>query len=137
MTRPTPRRSLLATSNPIAPAPEPTTGPVWDTAENGSAEILEEQHPVTPAAADPVTQQSKPKRTKISFFIDAEDAGRLRAALIERNAADKAAYTLTDFIGSAVMTEVERLEQELNQGKRFHQVAAGGIATGRPIGRSR
>lgn len=128
MSRPTPRKSLLAGSNPIAP-------PADVPAKQPDVPPARQPDPHTSVAISGLVGKT-PKRTKMSFFIDAEDAGRLRAALIERNSADKAAHTLTDLISAAVMAEVERLERELNNGKHFRPVEPGGIATGRPMGRT-
>lgn len=113
MSRPTPRKSSLAGSSPVAP-PAPAEKPV----EKGAA------------AAKPRRMGPRPK---VSFYQDAENTARVRGAILHTMALE-GRLTLSQFIDKAVMTEVERLEVKYNEGKPFPSVGAGGIPQGRPMG---
>lgn len=126
MTRPTPRKSSLAGSSPIAPPP---------------AAAPAQPAPSTPAAAPaPAVEPAaapRPRRSaggnKVAFYMSAQDAARMRGAL--RNT-QHLTYVrgLSDFIAQAVMSEVERLERKHNDGQPWEPVGPGEIPTGRPMG---
>ncbi|QCU79710.1 hypothetical protein E7744_15460 (plasmid) [Citricoccus sp. SGAir0253] len=83
---------------------------------------------VNPAAKQ--SKPAKPKREKISYYQDSEDAYRIRAAHV--NTIARTGYrSLSDFIASAVMKECARLEAAYNDGEPF---ATGGdlVKRGRP-----
>ena len=129
--RPAPRKSSLAGASPVAPAVTPT--------------------PVTPAPAAPAPTGVAPARRastatskgqdaarskhapKVSFYQDPDDTQRMRGA-IRFAMAQEGSRGLSDFIHSAVMLEVERLEQRYNDGKPFEPAAAGELPQGRPMG---
>lgn len=122
MSRPTPRRSSLAGTSPVAP-PEPAA----PTAE------------ATPAA--PVAEQAsagtRARRAsggnKVSFYQSTEDAARMRAAILNTQA-QTGVRGLSDFIARACLAEVERLEREYNASKPWEPIGPGQIPTGRPMG---
>lgn len=125
--RPTPRKSSLAGSSPIAPptAPEPRTS----TAAAPAAAA-----PAAPAA--PAGQQARAKTKyppKVSFYQDPEDTARMRAALLH-TLVTEGSRSLSQFIHNAVMAEVERLEHKYNNGKPFPPVGARELPQGRPMG---
>lgn len=128
--RPAPRKSSLAGSSPIAPPAEPEP-----SAEPRTAKAAAPAR-VAPAAAP--AKQSGPAKSKYppktSFYQDAEDADRMRAALFH-TLTTEGSRTLSEFINSAVMTEVERLERKYNHGKPFSPVKAREMPQGRPMGR--
>lgn len=122
MSRPTPRRSSLAGTSPVAP-PEPPA----PTAE------------ATPAApvAEPASAGTRARRAsggnKVSFYQSTEDAARMRAAILNTQA-QTGVRGLSDFIARACLAEVERLDREYNAGKPWEPIGPGQIPTGRPIG---
>jgi hypothetical protein len=89
--------------------------------------------PESTPQVDPAPKQdkpAKPKREKISYYQDSEDAYRIRAAHV--NTIARTGYrSLSDFIASAVMKECARLEAAYNDGEPF---VTGGdlVKRGRP-----
>lgn len=69
---------------------------------------------------------------KVSFYLDAADQARLRAAY-RHTLAHSSDRSLTDFLGRVVMAEVRRLEDAYNGGQAFPSVAAGQLPQGRPL----
>lgn len=120
--RPAPRKSSLAGSSPVAPAP--ATAP--RVAKQTSAPETAAPRASAPAA--------KPKHApKVSFYQDPSESQRMRGA-IRVAMAHEGSRGLSDFIRTAVMREVERLEQRFNDGKPFEPAAAGELPQGRPMG---
>ncbi|WP_300345580.1 hypothetical protein [Nesterenkonia sp.] len=111
--RPERRKSDLRTRPPAAPAS-------WDG--NNAA----------PAAAPP-KKTADGRNRKMTFYLDDDDASRIRGALLH-TMAQEGTRSLTDFIHKAVLKEVERLEATYNNGEPFPKVAAGSIPRGRPVG---
>ncbi len=115
MSRPTPRKSSLAGSSPIAPPAPPAQ------VEQGE-EVLS------------IPRKRKPgPRPKVSFYQDPEDTARVRGAHLHTMVMERR-LSLSEFIHEAVMAEVERLEVKYNDGEPFPSVGAGGIPQGRPMG---
>ena len=116
--RPTPRKSALAGSSPVAPpatstpeTPEPTAKP--------------------PARSEKRTTKYAPK---VSFYQDREDTDRVRGAILHTMHLE-GSRTLSEFIHNAVMEKVEELETKYNDGKPFPNAKAGDFPQGRPWGR--
>lgn len=116
------RQEKFQSESPSEPVQqEPESGPVRQAA------------PESTAQADPAPKQSKPakpKREKISYYQDSDDAYRIRAAHV--NTIARTGYrSLSDFIASAVMKECARLEAAYNDGEPF---VTGGdlVKRGRP-----
>lgn len=119
--RPAPRKSSLAGTSPVAPAPAPAIPAPAPSA--GAAA------PNTSAPAKP-----KPKHPpKVSFYQDPADTQRMRGA-IRVAMAQEGSRGLSDFIHNAVMREVERLERRYNDGRPFGPAGAGELPQGRPMG---
>lgn len=134
--RPTPRKSSLAGSSPVAPAqpaatPPPASQSVDEVAGQATAPAVETlDRP--PAAAAPA--KAKPKYPpKVSFYQDPEDTARVRGAILHTMTTE-GARNLSQFIHQAVMAEVERLETKYNGGQPFPPVEARGLPQGRPMG---
>lgn len=135
--RPTPRKSSLAGSSPVAPPVEPAPAP--STAVHADVE----QPPVTPVAApqraaEPTrrTTQTAPGAKyphKVSFYQDPEDTARVRGAILHTMTTE-GSRTLSQFIHHAVMVEVERLEAKYNGGQPFPSMGARELPQGRPMG---
>lgn len=121
--RPAPRKSSLAGTSPVAPAPE--VAPVPSTAAPAP-------RPRTTAVKAQDAGKSK-HAPKVSFYQDPADTQRMRGA-IRVAMAQEGSRGLSDFIHTAVMREVERLEQRYNDGKPFEPAAAGELPQGRPMG---
>jgi len=114
MSRPTPRKSSLAGSTPVAP-PSPQREAV--------------SKKTTPEAPAP----KKGTRPKVAFYQDPEDTERLRGAVLQTMVLE-GHTSMSEFISRAVMTEVTRLEKKYNNGQPFPAIGAGGLPQGRPIG---
>lgn len=110
MSRPTPRKSSLSGSSPIAP-------PTVETPETKP-----------PAAArnveEPVKSGKKTWRHKVSFYQDPGDTDRVRGAILYTMTTEDGARNLSQFVNRAVMAEVERLERKYNNGRPFPAVGA-------------
>jgi len=123
--KPQPRRSELdddelANASPVtfrsAPAQTPTPANVDDAP------------PARRAATK--TTASKPK---VSFYQDADDSARARAALrATRDTEGERSWS--QFIDDAVMREVERLERKYNGGKPWPPTPTGVLRPGRRAG---
>lgn len=126
--RPAPRRSSLAGQSPVAPPSAPEPAP---TIEPPASTFSEPQ-----AAAQQVGKEAekKPKtRPKVSFYQDRADTDRVRGAILHTMASE-GPRSLSQFIDSAVMREVERLEAKHNNGQPFPPVGARELPQGRPMG---
>jgi hypothetical protein len=101
--------------------------------QESDLEPVREAVPESTPRVDPAPKQSKPdkpKREKISYYQDSDDAYRIRAAHV--NTIARTGYrSLSDFIASAVMKECARLEAAYNDGEPF---VTGGdlVKRGRP-----
>jgi hypothetical protein len=58
----------------------------------------------------------------------------VRGALLHTQVAE-GTRSLSDFVNTAVMAEVHRLEAKYNDGRPFPAVGARGLPQGRPLGR--
>ena len=115
MTTPQParKRSTFGDVDPIAPRTEP----------------------------EPAPPQQRPRRsgakTKVGFFLPAEEADRARAALVNTFGTNQEGpRTFSELIRRALLAEVERLERQYNNGEEWPPVSAGQVPTGRPKGDS-
>lgn len=121
-TRPTRRKSSLSGESPVSPVREaPRIDPV------GTVPRTEET--LAGAVGETRTRKYPPK---VSFYLDAADQARLRAAY-RHTLAHSSDRSLTDFLGRVVMAEVRRLEDAYNGGQAFPSVAAGQLPQGRPL----
>ena len=132
MTRPAPRKSSLAGSNPVAP-PELSTpsGPPVPAADPSGSHLREEKSPEAKPAAKS-EQQPKKWAPKVSFYQAPEDTARMRGAFIHTQGVE-GSRSLSQFIHNAVMVEVERLEKKYNGGEPFPRVVAKEMPQGRPL----
>lgn len=90
--------------------------------------------PAAPAAraVAPVRASSKTGRTKMNYYADTDQDGRIRAAYFAGR--DKYGWrTLTDMQLHGVMTLVEDLEGEFNGGEHFEPMPPGTAPVGRPL----
>jgi hypothetical protein len=110
--------------------PEPLAQPVR---REPDPEPVRQSAAAPAAPIEPAPQQGKPvkpKREKISYYQDSDDAYRIRAAHV--NTIARTGYkSLSDFIASAAMKECARLEAAYNDGEVF---TTGGdlVKRGRP-----
>ncbi|GAB3186101.1 hypothetical protein GCM10027060_26360 [Nesterenkonia halophila] len=129
MTRPTPKKTSLNTQHPGEP---PEEQPATQTAEEPPA-----QPPAAGEAPQETTgskQTGKPKYPpKMSIYQDPADTDRIRGAIIH-TMGQEGYRTLSQFVNSAVMEEVRRLEEKYNNGQPFPPVSAKGFPKGRPMG---
>ena len=102
--RPAPRKSAIANASPVQSAAAPAPAPA---------------------------RNAKPKKEKVSFYLPAVDADRLRATVVHTMGIE-GHRSLSDFITAAVMARVEALELEHHDGTPFPIGTA--VAKGRPIG---
>lgn len=124
--RPAPRRSSLAGSNPVTPPPAQDAIEAPPTAEQS------EKRPARPAEPKPAKRKTK-YPPKVSFYQNREDTDRVRGAILNTMASE-GARSLSQFIHQAVMAEVERLEVKYNGGRPFPPVGARELPQGRPMG---
>ncbi|MGJ9414415.1 hypothetical protein ACHAAC_17075 [Aeromicrobium sp. CF4.19] len=129
MNRPPPRKSSLSGANPIAPAPTPPPPQQEKPAPKATPTTARAQEPATEQAAE----GRKKHPPKVSFYSDPDDTARMRGAF-RATLAHEGWTSLSHFLSSAVMTEVERLEKKHNGGQPFTPVDPGGIPQGRPMG---
>lgn len=119
--KPTRKRSAFGSVDPVAP-------------------IAETPPPALPAPEEPKpTEQQRPApqraaaKTKVGFFLPADEADRARAALVNTFAPNQEGpRTFSDLIRRGLLAEVERLERQYNDGKPWPPVQAGQVPTGRP-----
>jgi len=129
--RPAPRRSSLAGDTPTAPAKAPPPSPP------PPSPLPPSQAPAPPvAAATPAPEPALARkyRHKVSFYQAEADTDRVRAAILHTQALVGRARTLSQFIDSAVMAEVARLEAQYNDGQPWPPVSARELPQGRPMG---
>lgn len=106
-TRPGPRKSTLAGATPSSP-------------------------PVQQPAPEPAP--AKPKTLpKVSFYQDAEDTARARAAWFHTQTSE-GARTWSEFLRDAVMAETARLEAKYNGGDEWPAMRPKEAPQGRPAG---
>lgn len=125
MGRPTPRRSSLAGSSPVAPpAPQQAKQPAI-AAQRSTGEST--------AAKKESPEGATKYPHKVSIYQAPEDTARVRAAVLHTMATE-GPRTLSQFINQAVMTEVVRMEAKYNGGHPFSPVGARELPQGRPMG---
>lgn len=103
MNRPSPRKSSLRGSSPVAPPPAET--------------------PETRKAEEPSTSGKKKWRHKVSFYQDPADTDRVRGAILH-TMVKEGNRNLSQFVNDAVMAKVEELEAKYNHGEPFPAVGA-------------
>lgn len=83
-------------------------------------------------------RQRSGSKTKVGFFLPAEEADRARAALVNTYGADREGpRTFSELIRRALRVEVERLEHTYNGGRPWPPIKPGeGVPQGRPGGQS-
>lgn len=72
-------------------------------------------------------------KARVGFYQLTDDTARARAAY-KWTGHREGHRSFSDFLSAAIMTEVERLEREYNDGKAWAGVHAGEIPTGKPLG---
>lgn len=102
----------------VAPAPS-TTAPKAPNTPRRSA-----------ATPSPTGSGSK---AKVGFYQDPDDTARARAAY-NWTRAQEGHRSFSDFLASAIMREVERLERDYHEGTPWPSVEAGELPTGKPLG---
>lgn len=135
-TRPTPRKSSLTGSSPIAP---PTPAPAEPAAATAQPAAEGEQPAPSPKAtskpaakpADAAAAKKYPH--KVSFYQDAADTARIRGAILHTQVTE-GSRSLSQFIDQAVMEKVAALEAKYNDGKPFPAIGARELPQGRPMG---
>lgn len=94
-------------------------------------------HPLDVAEPVEAAPQKPPKKEyphKLSFYIDAEDADEVRGAFKAQFSRADGDTSISTFIAGAVQEKVQRLRDELNDGKPFPGIEAGGAGRGRQMG---
>jgi len=87
----------------------------------------------THAAAKPGRASGAGGKEKIGFYCRPEDANRARAAYDWTRPLEQH-RSLSDFIASALMREVQRLEHKYHDGQPWPPVSPGQLPTGKPVG---
>ncbi|MGO1408645.1 MAG: ParB family protein [Brachybacterium sp.] len=119
--KPARKRSAFGSVDPVAPRTETAPPPLPVTEEPKS---IEQPRPTPRKAA---------AKTKVGFFMPAEEADRARAALVNTFAPNQEGpRTFSDLIRRGLLAEVERLERQYNNGKQWAPVQPGQVPTGRP-----
>lgn len=121
------------------PAPPPATVPEASPHAQPAAQPAAPEHAVTPAV--PVAQspepgpeaKEKPKRQKLSFFVTAEEADRIKAAYANLPARVRPP-ALQYLLAAAVWDRVKEIEEEFNDGEPFDPLPDKNALIGRPIG---
>lgn len=123
MNRPSPRKSSLSGSSPVAPpqAETPETKPT--PAATRAAAAKPAAAPVTRKAEEPSTSGKKKWRHKVSFYQDPADTDRVRGAILH-TMVQEGNRNLSQFVNDAVMAKVEELEAKYNYGEPFPAVGA-------------
>jgi len=123
MNRPSPRKSSLSGSSPVAPPPAetPETKPAPAAAPAAAAKPA--AAPVTRKAEEPSTSGKKKWRHKVSFYQDPADTDRVRGAILH-TMVQEGNRNLSQFVNDAVMAKVEELEAKYNHGEPFPAVGA-------------
>lgn len=111
MTRPSPRKSSLSGSSPVAPPPTETP------------EAKPTPAHVTRKAEESSTSGKKKWRHKVSFYQDPADTDRVRGAILH-TMVQEGNRNLSQFVNDAVMAKVEELEDRYNHGEPFPAVGA-------------
>lgn len=135
-TRPAPRKSGLAGASPFeppAPMPPAAEAPTVDAAAEPAPAVAEAPAAARPARATPAKKAGSKYPPKVTFYQDAEDTARVRAAILHTMVTE-GSRNLSQFVNAAVMAEVERLEARYNDGKPWPPVASGEMPQGRPMG---
>ena len=129
MSRPTPRKSSLTGSSPLAPVVEtPTVDEV-----PAAVEAKAPQKRADRAAAKPAASEKRKYPPKVSFYQSPEVTDRVRGAMLH-TMAHEGHLSLSEFINGAVLEKVERLEAKYNNGKPFPPLGAHEVPRGRPTG---
>ena len=115
MSRPTPRKSSLSGSSPIAPPTVETPETKPPAAERNVEE--------------PVKSGKKTWRHKVSFYQDPADTDRVRGAILYTMTTE-GNRNLSQFVNDAVMAKVVELEVKYNDGQPFPAVGARGLPQG-------
>jgi hypothetical protein len=132
--RPAPRKSGLAGASPFEPpAPVPPTTAAAAPAADQDTAAEPAPTAARPARATPAKKAGTKYPPKVTFYQDADDTARVRAAILH-TMVDEGSRNLSQFVNAAVMAEVERLERKYNNGKPWPAVRSGEMPQGRPMG---
>ncbi|MDK9676590.1 MULTISPECIES: ParB family protein [Propionibacteriaceae] len=123
MNRPSPRKSSLSGSSPVAPPPAETPETKPTPAAAPAAAAKPAAAPVTRKAEEPSTSGKKKWRHKVSFYQDPADTDRVRGAILH-TMVQEGNRNLSQFVNDAVMAKVEELEAKYNHGEPFPAVGA-------------
>ena len=121
--RPSPRKSSLSGSSPVAPPPAETPETKPTPAATPAAAAKPAAAPVTRKAEEPSTSGKKKWRHKVSFYQDPADTDRVRGAILH-TMVQEGNRNLSQFVNDAVMAKVEELEAKYNYGEPFPAVGA-------------
>lgn len=121
--RPSPRKSSLSGSSPVAPPPAETPEAKPTPAAARAAAAKPAAAPVTRQAEEPSTSGKKKWRHKVSFYQDPADTDRVRGAILH-TMVQEGNRNLSQFVNDAVMAKVEELEAKYNHGEPFPAVGA-------------
>lgn len=121
--RPSPRKSSLSGSSPVAPPPAETPETKPTPAATPAAAAKPAAAPVTRKAEEPSTSGKKKWRHKVSFYQDPADTDRVRGAILH-TMVQEGNRNLSQFVNDAVMAKVEELEAKYNHGEPFPAVGA-------------
>lgn len=137
---PTRRRSASPSAEDLASLAEtPIVGGRLRKAPNSDPVLGVAGTPAThPDSADSFAAPSRrtpkpPSKTKVGFYQAPEDAARARAAY-DWTRPHEGHRSFSDFISSAVMREVERLEEKYQDGQPWPALEPGELPTGKPLG---
>lgn len=91
-----------------------------------------------PPAADGASNARRarapgPAKSKVGFYQDPDDTARARAAY-DWTRPHEGHRSFSDFIASAIMREVERLEAKHHDGQPWPVLEPGRLPTGKPLG---
>lgn len=109
-----------------APEADPVLGVASGTAR-------EEAPAAAPGAPRRSSAAASAGKAKVGFYQDLDDTARARAAF-NWTRAQEGHRSFSDFVASALMREVERLENAYNGGDPWPPMEAGELPTGKPLG---
>lgn len=122
--RPERRTSALSGQTPVNTQAVPPAQPPAPAAVAPAAPAA----PATPSGG----AGAKPRRTKMNYYADSDQDGRIRAAFYAGR--DKYRWrNMTDMQLHGVMGLVESLEREFNGGEHFEPMPPGTGPVGRPL----
>ncbi|MGQ4533960.1 ParB family protein [Dermabacteraceae bacterium P13115] len=121
MTRPAPRESrkvsIIGNKGPVTP-PMAGDQPAAPSGEKAPSKPAEKQ-----------SKKAAPKRRQTTIYQTEEQAERMHGAIMATMSSE-GPHSISQFIITAAMAEMERLEKKYNGGEPFPPVSAGEFPTG-------